>query len=384
MTLAASPNPANFGQTVTLTITVSPPSSTGTVTVFDSVTASPVGPPPGTTATLSNGTATITVSNLAVGSHSLQAFYSGPDNLTGKSNFVTETINVAPTTTTLTVSSTLLTATVTPSGATGSVTFKDGTTTLGTGTLTNGTATFTATTLATGSHTLTATYSGDGNFAPSTSNTVTITPGLTTTTTTLTVSPASSTVGQTVTLTAAVTPSTATGTVTFLDGSTTLGTATLSGGTATLTTAKLTSGTHTLTASYGGDSSNGPSTSNAVTETVGATKTVLTVSPNPATAGQTVTLTAASDAIHRYRNRDIPGWLRDLGNRDAQRRYGDLYHLQTGIRPPLADRLLRRRCQQRGEHVGRSYRDRECGHSGPDHHGQHPRGVRGRGLFADL
>jgi len=290
VTLSAAPNPANFGQTVTLTITVSPASSTGTVTVFDSVTAGTVGG----TATLSNGTATITTSTLKVGSHSLQAFYSGPNNLTGQSNFVTETINPAPTTTTLTVSPTFtMTAAVTPSGATGTVTFKDGSATLGTATLSNGTATFSVATLAPGSHTLTATYNGDGNFAPSTSNPVTVTPGLQTTTTTLTVSPTTSAPGQTVTLTATVSPSAATGTVTFLDGSATLGTATLNTGTATFTITTLTTGTHTLTASYGGDSSNGPSTSNAVTETVGtATRTALSVSPNPSASGQTVTLTA--------------------------------------------------------------------------------------------
>ena len=50
----------------------------------------------------------------------------------------------------------------------GSVTFKDGATTLGTGTLStsNGTtvASFTTSGLGVGQHTITATYSGDGNF----------------------------------------------------------------------------------------------------------------------------------------------------------------------------------------------------------------------------
>ncbi|MEI6605174.1 MAG: DUF6288 domain-containing protein [Verrucomicrobiota bacterium] len=60
------------------------------------------------------------------------------------------------------------TATVTP-GASGTVTFKDGTTVLGTGPLASGQATCAATALALGSHTITAIFPGDGTYAPSTS-----------------------------------------------------------------------------------------------------------------------------------------------------------------------------------------------------------------------
>jgi hypothetical protein len=61
------------------------------------------------------------------------------------------------------------TATVTVSSgpATGSVTFKDGATVLGTGTLSGGVASFTTGSLAVAGHSITATYSGDGNFAAS-------------------------------------------------------------------------------------------------------------------------------------------------------------------------------------------------------------------------
>jgi hypothetical protein len=55
---------------------------------------------------------------------------------------------------------------------TGMVTFFDGTTSLATAPLVAGAATFSATTLAGGSHTITATYSGDGNFLGSTSGPV--------------------------------------------------------------------------------------------------------------------------------------------------------------------------------------------------------------------
>ena len=65
---------------------------------------------------------------------------------------------------------------------TGTVTFKDGATILGTGTLSGSptaTATFSTNGLATGSHTITAIYSGDSNFAGSTSGnfTQTVNPG---------------------------------------------------------------------------------------------------------------------------------------------------------------------------------------------------------------
>jgi hypothetical protein len=59
--------------------------------------------------------------------------------------------------------------------------------------------------------------------------------------------------GDTVTFTATVTPSTATGTVTFMDGSTTLGTANISGGEAQYQTSALAFGTHAITAVYNGD-----------------------------------------------------------------------------------------------------------------------------------
>jgi hypothetical protein len=55
------------------------------------------------------------------------------------------------------------TATV-PAGATGTVQFMEGSTLLGTGTISGTTATFTTSTLATGTHPVTAVYSGDANF----------------------------------------------------------------------------------------------------------------------------------------------------------------------------------------------------------------------------
>ena len=73
----------------------------------------------------------------------------------------------------------------------------------------------------------------------------------TTTTVSSTVNPAQ--VGLPVTFTASVSPSSATGTVTFMDGVTTLGTEQLNGGQATLSTSALTVGQHSITALYYGD-----------------------------------------------------------------------------------------------------------------------------------
>ncbi len=86
-----------------------------------------------------------------------------------------------------------------------------------------------------------------------------------TTPTAILLSAAPSTVisGQAVTLTASLSPSSATGTVEFLDGNTSLGTANLSAGIAKVTVA-LAVGAHLLAASYSGGSTGGPSVSPAL------------------------------------------------------------------------------------------------------------------------
>lgn len=118
--------------------------------------------------------------------------------------------------------------------------------------------------------------------------------------TTLSVTPSatSATSGTSITLTATISPTGATGTITFYDGTTSLGTATLASGSASLATSALAVGTHSITASYGGSTSYTASTSSAVTVTVTAasltaTTTTLSSSATSATFGTAVTLTAA-------------------------------------------------------------------------------------------
>ena len=85
--------------------------------------------------------------------------------------------------------------------------------------------------------------------------------------------------------------------MTFLDGSTVLGSATLvsgGGGDQATFTAAFTTGTHPITATYNADADFASSTSSSATLAVaeGLTDVSLSSSPNPAVAGENVTLTA--------------------------------------------------------------------------------------------
>jgi parallel beta-helix repeat protein len=307
--LASSPSPSTVGQTVIFTATVTPISGTGTPTgtvqFFDGTT------PLGTANLNPSGTATFTTSSLAAGSHAIRAEYLGDASDAGSySAMQTQTVNPVSTTTALGSSASpspygqtvTFTATVTPTSGTatpaGTVQFFDGTTQIGSSTLNaNGTATFAASSLAVGSHSISAGYLGDPNDLGSTSGIVTQVVQ-NSTTTALTSSPNPSKVGQNVTFTATVTRSpgtgTPTGTVQFYDGTTLLGSANLNGsGTATFASSKLAAGNHAITARYLGDANDAGSTSATVAQVVQtSTKTTLTSSLSPSTAGQAVTFTA--------------------------------------------------------------------------------------------
>jgi hypothetical protein len=190
------------------------------------------------------------------------------------------TTSGAPTTTMLASSSSTsaygqsvtFTATVAPSSATGTVAFMDGSSPLGTGTLSAGTATYSTSMLTAGAHSITAGYGGDSAHSGSASSAITQTVNKANTTTGLSSTPNPSVSLQPVTFTATVAPTSATGTVTFQDGSTTLGAGALSGGTATYTTSSLTAGTRSITATYGGDSLYSGSTSAAMIQIVNQTR----------------------------------------------------------------------------------------------------------------
>jgi Big-like domain-containing protein/glucodextranase-like protein/carboxypeptidase family protein len=262
------------------------------------------------TGALSGGTAAYTTSTLAVGSHSMTASYAGDTNdNSSTSPVLTQTVNKASTTVTLTSSanptaygsSVTFTAAVTPLTATGTVTFLDGGSTLGTGTISGGSVTYRTSALAMGSHSMTASYGGDTNDAGSSSLALTQTVNKASTTVALTSSANPSAYGFAVTFTAAVTPSTATGTVTFLDGSSTLGTGTIRGGTATYSTSALTVASHSMMASYSGDTNNSGASSSALTQTVNKASTTVTLtsstSPPSLTFAATVTPATATGTV---------------------------------------------------------------------------------------
>lgn len=191
-----------------------------------------------------------------------------------------------------------LSALVSGSGATptGSVTFKEGTTALGTETLADGQASATTTFAKSGTDSIVASYSGDQDYKAANSKTLKQVVKQYTTSTVLASSLNPSTYGQAVTLTATVSSAgpTPTGKVTFKNGSASLGSATLSGGVAKITKSTLNVGTLTITASYGGDATDAKSTSPELKQVIdkATSKTTIVSSVNPSNAAETVKFTA--------------------------------------------------------------------------------------------
>lgn len=223
-TLTAVPSTAAAGQTVTFTATVagtaqSTPAPTGTVTLTNTAVS-----PAATLGTidLSSGTGTFSTSSLAVGTYTVVATYSADAVYdVSSSSAVTVTINT-PTLATpkvslsvpasaVTGSSVTLSATVTGSGATptGNVTFLDGSTTLNTAALSSGAASFSIGSLTVGSHSITAQYAGDANYATgvSTAQTLVITAAAADFAIAATPSSATITAGATTTTSVSITPS---------------------------------------------------------------------------------------------------------------------------------------------------------------------------------
>jgi hypothetical protein len=262
--LSSSANPSVPGQSVTFTATVSPASGRGTPT--GTVTFSDGGSQIGTATLDSRGIATIVpASPLALGSHAITASYGGDQNFAASTTSLTQTVSPAATTTAVTSSANpaapgqavIYTATVSPVPNGGTVTFSDGSTSICGGARPVGTGTVicqVGSYKTTGTHSITAVYSGDTAYRTSTGS-LTETVGLVPTTTTVTSSANPSTPGQTVTYTATVSPVPNGGTVTFSDGGAQICSVQSVGGTGTATCPvgyKL-AGTHSITAVYSGD-----------------------------------------------------------------------------------------------------------------------------------
>jgi len=278
VTLTSSENPAVYGDQVILTATVIP--ATGTEVPGGSVTFADSGSSLGSVALDADGQAALAASTLDVGAHQIEAQYSGSTEFSSAdSSPLSEQVTVQG-------SMTLLLATVNPAGygqtlvfvvsvlaqsgsavPTGTVTLWDGSCSIGSGSLTGGTAAVAVSSLGVGSHSLSATYPGDGNFSASSSGRITEQVDPASTSTALTVSPSSVATGKPATLTASVTSSTLqpSGTVTFSTGTTPIGSATLSGGTAQLVACFDQRGSYPITAAYAGTPNVTGSTSTAVT-----------------------------------------------------------------------------------------------------------------------
>jgi hypothetical protein len=291
---AVSTNNPTYGTPVTITETV-PPGVTGPVTFSNGT--NPIG-----TAPIVGGVATITISNLPLGTDPITASTPGDSNNNPATSAPT-TVTVTKASPTVSVSSSLnpsvfnqavtFTAT-TATSATGTITFTDGAIVLGTSVLTNGQAAFTTSTLSVGSHGITASYGGDTNNNAATSAplnqvvnkaTPVIPPPVAT--------PNNPTPNTPVTITETVPPG-VTGTVTFSNGNNPIGTAPIVGGTATITVPSLPVGTNPITATTSGDSNNNPATSAPTNVTVSAVNPVLVapiVSSNNPAPNTPVTIT---------------------------------------------------------------------------------------------
>jgi sugar lactone lactonase YvrE len=285
-----------YGQTVQLSASVAPAPLAGAIRFLDGTTVL------GTVA-MQNGAATLSVASFSVGVHPITAVYGGDGAgfLGSTSAVLTESVGKAAATVTPASSANpsvagqpvTLSATVSPAGATGTVQFLDGATSVGVATVGNGTASLTTSALTAGSHSITAVYSGDGNYAASVSGALTETILKAASSVALGSSTNPSTFGQPVTFTATVIPNSATGTVQFLDGATVLGTVAVSAGSAVLSTSALSPGSHTITAAYSGNA-NFNSASSAVPQTVkGLTATSLGSNHASVIFGQPVQFTAS-------------------------------------------------------------------------------------------
>ncbi len=294
-TLGVGPaSPQTFGTSVTFTGTVSPSTAVGSVQFLDGSVV--VG-----TGTVSGGVATATNSTLAAGGHSLVAAFVPTDSsqfaASQSSPAKSYTITAAMTSTTLQVSPTgpvmhgtsvLLTASVMPTAAAGNVQFFNGSAAIGAPVLVSGgTASTTITTLPVATNGLTAVFTpSTSNYSGSTSQKVNLEVDQATSSTTLAITPQNSaSTGSTVTLTATVTPSSATGTVQFADGSTNINSpVTVTGGVATTTTSTLSVGGHSLTASFTSTDPNvtdSKSGSMPYSITLGPVTTNTTLTPTP-------------------------------------------------------------------------------------------------------
>jgi hypothetical protein len=310
LSLVSDREPAEVGETITFTATVG---ATNTTTAPDGEieftvdTDAPVG------VALVDGVATLSRSDLTLGTHTITASYAGNTKFAAATDkSVTQHVNRVTTTTTLTSDpnpsdfgeTVTFTASVTGTGGapvtSGTVTFADSGFELaqiigdGDDGTEDGNYTLTISNLNPGSHSISATYNPTEDFSSSV-GTVTHVVDKAAASVTVTASPTPSVAGQSVTITAEVTSGagTPTGTVTFTEGVDVLAEdVPIADGKATFTTSTLAVGDHTIGAAYGGstlfEEASGEGSHNV---SQADTTTTIESSDEPAGAGQQVTFT---------------------------------------------------------------------------------------------
>ncbi|MDD5075258.1 MAG: Ig-like domain-containing protein, partial [Candidatus Peribacteraceae bacterium] len=308
-TVLSAPNSSIVGDPVTLTGSVTGGyNPTGSIEFFDGITS--LG-----SATLSGGKTSISFTFTTVGTHSLTATYSGDANnntstsatadlqVVDKASPTTNTVLSAPNSSIVGDPVTLTGSVTGGYNPTGSIEFFDGVFSLGTGALVGGSVSIVYTFTSVGTHSLTATYSGDANNNTSTSATAdlqVVNKASSSTSTAIGV-PNSSVVGDSVTFTALVSGGyNPTGDVVFQDNGIVIGTGSLLAGTATFSTSSLTVGDHPMTAEYLGDINNlGSTSSTSVIQVVdqSASVTTVTSSTNLSYLGSDVTFRAVVTGV---------------------------------------------------------------------------------------
>ena len=188
LAVTAPTSAPTLGQPVTITAAITSTNGGGTAPT-GTVSFLLDGNPVGGLKTVANGEATVTLSNLTGGVHSVGATYGGDDDFaagagapiqftvsrsTSAASLVISGGNMNPQSAAPGTSITLI-ATIAQQGAaapTGTVSFLNGTTVLGTASVVANTATLVSTTLPTGTLGIVAAYSGDANYAGSSSASV--------------------------------------------------------------------------------------------------------------------------------------------------------------------------------------------------------------------
>ncbi|HEX4064672.1 MAG TPA: Ig-like domain repeat protein [Acidobacteriaceae bacterium] len=266
---------------------------------------------------LNGSVATYSTATLPVGSNPITASFTDSNNVSATSSVLNQIVKQQTSTTVTSGANPSVygtpvsfTAVVVATGSvtqTGTVTFYDAGAQIGTAPLTaagaaTASATFQTSALTAATHTITATYGGDGDDFASSSSPLTQTVHVASTTDAVTVSANPSIAGTNVTFTATLTPSSgkAAGTVNFYNGATLLGSGTLNASdVATWTSSTLAVGSYLVTATYVGNSNDTGSTSAALAfSVVQATTSVHLVSSSPTiqvTSAVTFTATVSGD-----------------------------------------------------------------------------------------